>query len=197
MALWENLSKKVSGTKEKTIQHAKALTEVTRLTGTITEEKRKLEDLYAALGKQYAQLHREDCEEAFTELMTAIATSEQLIQNSQEQILAIKGVQCCANCGVELPKNAAFCACCGTPVPQPETPQVPTCSNCGAALSEHMRFCTSCGTPVAQSEPVSEPEAETEEPQEAEEPQPKVCPQCNEALAENAIFCANCGYKIG
>ena len=187
MALWNDLSKKVSGTKDKTVQQAKALAETTKLYTVIAEEKKKLEDNYQKLGLQYAQAHREDYEEAFAEVMAAILASEKLIQDSQAQIRDIKGVKCCEVCGTELAKDAAFCSGCGAVIPKPKAPAGKFCTGCGAALAEGSRFCTTCGTPV------TEPAAEPVEEEPAAEP---TCPACGAVLEAGMAFCTSCGNKI-
>lgn len=197
MALWNDLSKKVSGTKDKTVQQAKALAETTKLYTVIAEEKKKLEAAYQKLGMQYAQAHREDYEEAFAEAMAAILASEKLIQDSQAQIRDIKGVKCCEVCGTELARDAAFCSGCGAVIPKPQAPAGKFCTGCGAALADGSRFCTTCGTPV--TEPAEAPveeipeEAPVEEPAVAADP---TCPACGAALEAGMAFCTSCGNKI-
>lgn len=185
MALWDDLGRKAFDTKTKAVQQAKALSDITRLNAVISEEKKKIENYYYALGKSYAQLHKEDYEEALGEFMLGIADAERIIKESQEQIRDIKGVQTCEKCGAELVKDSAFCRSCGAPVPKPVVPVGPVCSGCGAPLSDGMRFCVSCGKPVEQK---------TEEP---EEVPAGVCPKCGVKLEEGAAFCVNCGTKIG
>lgn len=191
MALWNDLGRKVSSTKDKTVQQAKALTETTRLYGVIAEEKKKIENNYYKLGMQYAQLHHDDFDGDFADTMTAILESERIIQESQEQIRDIKGVKTCTNCGAELAKDSAFCSNCGAVVPKPKAPEGPVCHNCGAALSEEMRFCTSCGTPVEQK--INNTVILQEDPFQVQE---KRCPQCGTVLGEDSVFCTNCGYRV-
>lgn len=155
MALWNDLSRKVADTKDKTVQQAKVLGETQKLNALIAEEKKKIEACYRELGMQYAQLHHEDYEAAFSGVMGAILASEKLIRESQAKIRDIRGIRCCEKCGAELAKDAAFCSGCGTVVPKPVAPAGKFCSGCGAQLAEGMRFCTSCGTPVpVMEEPV-------------------------------------------
>ena len=179
MALWKDFSKKASDTKAKAVEQAKVLTESTRLHGVIAEEKKKLEELYATLGKTYMKVHRSDYEDTFAQLASAILRSEQVIQDSLEQIRIMKGVQCCEYCGTELPKNSAFCSVCGKPMPKPKLPEGPLCSNCGAPLIEGAKFCRSCGAPV----PTPKPDA----------PKKPVCSGCGEPLEEGMKFCGVCG----
>ena len=155
MALWNDLSRKVADTKDKTVQQAKVLGETQKLNAVIAEEKKKIEACYRELGMQYAQMHHEDYEAAFSGVMGAILASEKLIRESQAKIRDIRGIRCCEKCGAELAKDAAFCSGCGAVVPKPVAPAGKFCTGCGAQLAEGMRFCTSCGTPVpVMEEPV-------------------------------------------
>ena len=186
MARWNEFGKKAAGAKAG--QQSPVQIEIARLSGLISEEKKKIEESYSALGKQYVQLHRSDYGEEFAELMETVLNAEKKIQDYQEQILEVKGIRCCTNCGAELAKDAAFCSRCGTPVPKPKTPERPVCTNCGAVLSEGMRFCTTCGTPVTQTQ--------AEAASIPEEPQPRLCARCGVELDDDARFCVNCGTKV-
>ena len=155
MALWNDLSRKVADTKDKTVQQAKVLSETQKLNTLIAEEKKKIEACYRELGMQYAQLHHDDYEPALSGVMGTILAAEKLIQETQAKIRDIKGIRCCEKCGAELAKDAAFCSGCGAVVPKPAAPAGRFCTGCGAQLAEEMRFCTSCGTPApAKGEPV-------------------------------------------
>jgi len=148
MALWNDLSRRVADTKDKTVQQAKVLTETQKLNALIAEEKKKIEACYRELGMQYAQLHHDDYEGAFAGVMGTILAAEKTIQDSQAKIRDIKGIRCCEKCGAELTKDAAFCSGCGAVIPKPVVPAGRFCTGCGAPLAEGMRFCTACGTPA-------------------------------------------------
>lgn len=154
MALWNDLGRKVANTKDKTVQQAKVLSETQKLNALISEEKKKIEASYRALGMQYAQLHHDDYEAAFADVMGTILAAEKAIRDSQAKIRDIKGIRCCEKCGAELTKEAAFCSGCGAVVPKPVVPAGRFCIGCGAPLADGMRFCTACGTPAAAQEPV-------------------------------------------
>lgn len=183
MALWNDLSKKVSDTKDKTVQQAKVLMETNRLSNMIAEEKKKLDDRYRELGEQYAQAHPEDYEEDFGEVMAAILASEAVIRDIEAQIRDIKGLKCCEVCGTELPKDALSCSGCGAVIPKFGEAAAGKCTACGAAMAEGSCFCTTCGTPVTEEEAEESSEEETE----------RICPVCGELLEADMEVCPFCG----
>lgn len=196
MALWNDFSKKVADTKDKTVQQAKVLGETQKLNALIAEEKKKIEVSYRELGLQYAQLHHDDYEAALAGVMEAILTSEKLIQDTQRKIREIKGIRCCEKCGAELVRDAVFCCSCGAMVPKPVTPAGRTCTGCGGPLADGVRFCTACGTPVTKEEsaaPVSSVEDYYDDYPVSEVPR---CPQCNAVLEKGMEFCTGCGCRM-
>ena len=120
MAFWDNLGKKASEAADKVAQQAKVISETAKLNSSVSEEERKISANYSEIGKLYVSLHKDDCEEAFAELIAAITESEAKIAEYKEQIKVIKGVAVCEKCGAELPRGTAFCSACGAPMPKIE-----------------------------------------------------------------------------
>ncbi|MBQ8184236.1 MAG: zinc ribbon domain-containing protein [Lachnospiraceae bacterium] len=157
MAFWDDLSKKASETTAKAVQQAKDLSGTAKLNVQIAEEEKKLNGFYCQLGKLYAMAHPEDYEENFASVMSLIIESEQKIKECRTQIHDIKGVVRCEKCGADVPKGAAFCTVCGSPVAVPDlpttgqpeaaegAPEKQFCPGCGNVISKGARFCTSCG----------------------------------------------------
>lgn len=186
MKSWVNFGKNASGTAAKAVHQAKVMSEVAKINGLVADEKKKMDDVYFQLGQKYVELHHDDYEPEFEELMTALINAEQSINQYQTQIQTLKGVTICATCNAEIAKGSAFCNNCGTPVPCKQTESELVCSNCGKILSENVRFCTHCGTPVVKSEP--EVIVHVEEA--------PVCPNCGAELDSDSVFCAECGTKV-
>ena len=186
MKSWVNFGKNASGTAAKAVLQAKVLSEVAKINGLIADEKKKMDEVYFRLGQKYAEIHHDDHEPEFAELMVALLNAERNIDQYKSQIQTLKGVIFCANCNSEVPKGAAFCSVCGTPVPHIEEEAGRVCSNCGATLGENVRFCTSCGTRVEKPEPV-EVAPVVEIP---------TCANCGAELDSDSIFCAECGCKV-
>lgn len=149
MALWENIGKKASETTAKAVHQAKVLTETTKLNGMISEEEKKINNCYYQIGKLYVAMHRSDYEADFAGMIAAVSESEQKIKEFRSQILDIKGVLRCENCGAEVAKGMAFCSSCGFAMPKVETfdtSKYEKCPHCAAVIEKGMRFCTACGT---------------------------------------------------
>ena len=155
LALWSNLGKMASEATAKAVEQAKVLTEVTKLNSQIADEEKRINENYLRIGKLYIEIHADDYEEDFSEMLAAITESEKKIQTYKLQIQDVKGVVRCSKCGAEVAKNAAFCGACGEHMPPIDTVDVATktnCIKCGSEITEDMRFCACCGAAVASPE---------------------------------------------
>ena len=151
MAFFDKLSKTVTEASQKTMAKTMELADVARLNSMISDEERTISDLYAQIGKLYRTLHQNDYEANFAGMIKAIIESEDKIDQYHSQILDIKGVQRCGNCGAEVPKGAAFCSLCGVAIPKPQSKmpeETLTCGFCGADLEKGAHFCAACGHSV-------------------------------------------------
>lgn len=193
MAFLDTLGKKVTEVGQKTIQKTKDFSDTSRLSGLISDERKKIDNNYFRIGKLYAAMHRADCEEEFVGMLNGIVESEAKIAELQKQIQDIKGVQHCEKCGAEVPRGAGFCSVCGASMPRQEeslTADTVMCKNCGTAVEKGMRFCTVCGKPMEQAEMVgktAEGKMMTQE---------RVCPSCGAQITEESLFCTECGTRI-
>lgn len=148
MAFFENLGDQISAFGKRSYSKAKDLSESARLSAMVSEEERTVSDIYYQIGRLYASNHKADYEACFAELFARLAKSEDNIQYYKQQIMDLRGVQCCDRCGAEVPKGSQFCSACGAPV-KPFVPAGCTlCPKCGAAVKNGMNFCTSCGHPM-------------------------------------------------
>lgn len=192
MALWDSLGKKASETTAKAVQQAKILSETAKLNSLISDEEKRISNNYYQIGKLYAVIHQNDCEDDFKGMIAAIAESEQKIRDYRVQIQNIKGIVHCEKCGAEVAKGAAFCSSCGAEMPKNDNHIADNnekCSNCGAKVEKGMRFCTSCGKPMTVLEETNNVPMKTEEPK-------HVCPNCGVEIEDDVIFCSECGTKI-
>lgn len=173
MAFFDNIGRKVSEAGQKMIQKTGEMSDTSRLNMQISDEEKKINAACQQIGKLYAQLHRNDPEPAFQELVESVAKSEEIIRVCRGQIQRIKGVRSCPNCGAEVSAGSAFCAHCGNPMPAetpPASDDILVCAGCGTILEPGMRFCTNCGRPVVKSAPVP---AAPPTPAEAKPPMPE------------------------
>lgn len=195
----------------KTLQKTQEIAEITKLNSMISDEERRINQLYYQIGKQYAALHRNDCEDVFYTSVMAIAGAETKIAEYKARVQEIKGVQRCEKCGAEVPRGAAYCNACGAAMPrqpQADLGDYIKCTNCGTAIKKGMRFCTNCGTPVAAaSTPVAPPAATYAPVPKTPEFAPAQnapagaadsahCPACGAAVGAGMSFCIECGTPI-
>lgn len=193
MAFFDKISRAVTETGQKTLAKTRELADTSRLNSLISEEEKKITNLYYQIGKLYVSIHREDHEEEFLGMIKAIADAEAKINDCKRQIQNIKGVQRCEKCGAEVPRGVAFCSSCGTPMPKIETVDPDDyiiCGNCGAPVKKGMRFCTSCGKPMETISPILD--ESTNEPEIVD----RVCPNCGAQVDGDSTFCTECGTKL-
>ena len=188
MAFFDEIGKKISQTGQDVVQKTKDTAEVLRLNNAISDEEKRIQSLYTEIGKRYAELHAEDCEEALKEWVEGIKSANAAIAAHNEQIKRLKGIIPCPTCGADLPEGATFCTQCGTRIAPVTPPPAPAnagscCVNCGQALTPGAVFCTACGTKAAAPAPAPAPAG-------------KICPNCGNAVAPNMAFCTQCGTKV-
>ncbi|GGH12059.1 zinc ribbon domain-containing protein [Paenibacillus segetis] len=164
MAFFDKLGEKITSTSKDVAKKTKDLTEIAKINMQIGSEEDKLKSKYLEIGKLYYELFNEAPGEQFTNLCEEITASINQIDSSKRQILSIKGVKICTNCGAEVLQDAAFCGSCGVKVEEeiPEesltvidaeveiiVPQI-HCSHCDSVINADAAFCGSCGQKVEQ-----------------------------------------------
>lgn len=154
MEVFGALGKRADEARAKAMQRARDVSETTRLNGKIADEQKRVTDAYTRIGKLYVSLHETDGEDAFAEMRADIRDAEEKMKNYRRQLMGIRGVKQCENCGAESPKDAMYCSFCGTELPMYvevvfEKPGF-RCSGCGTELLPEMNFCTACGKPVGE-----------------------------------------------
>lgn len=139
MAFFDNLGKKASETTARAMQKAKEMSDTAKLNSMISGEETKINNTYYQIGKLYATMHINDCEEEFSDMIAALREADANIRSYRQQIQDIKGVIRCSQCGAELSLGAAFCSSCGNPIPkvQPvKTEDLIRCEGCGAMVKK-------------------------------------------------------------
>ena len=164
MAFFEELGKKISQVGYATVQKTKELADVSKINLSISEEERKLNDLYMQIGKKYVELHTYAPENEFAELLEQVCIGKEKIVNLKVEIEKIKGVICCENCGAEISEKSGFCSNCGAKIELKaevleeiiveEVTEKKLCANCQTELKPDALFCSECGTKVQQEDDV-------------------------------------------
>lgn len=85
---------------------AKEVTENVKVANRIFEEEKKIKEAFITIGKIYYQEHKDMPEEAYV-------AAFRVIEESQETIAELKGVDICSNCGAQVDKVSVFCDKCG------------------------------------------------------------------------------------
>lgn len=203
MGFFDDLGKKVTDVGQKTVQKTMDISETARINSQISQNERKIASLYSQIGKRYVDIHRNDCEEELKVMVESVTELEQKNFTYREQILEIKGVLRCENCGAEIQRGIAFCSSCGAPVRKTVREEkhnvCEKCSNCGALIEEGMRFCTECGYAVAVSETKTiqnQPDSIKSDDHVRAEETANVCSQCGAELIKDAVFCTECGHAV-
>lgn len=194
MTFFDKLSKTVTEASQKTIAKTKELADTSRLNSMISDEEKVITNQYFQIGKLYVSIHKDDFEDDFAGMISAIAESETKIKEYKKQIQDIRGIQRCEKCGAEVPNGAAFCSSCGATMPKIQaslSSDYIKCENCSAEVKKGMRFCTSCGKPMeVVTAAFVVPEANDDNTQEA------VCSNCGAKIEEGVAFCTECGTKL-
>ncbi|MDR1665011.1 MAG: zinc ribbon domain-containing protein [Clostridiales bacterium] len=135
------------------VKGTKEIAEVARQNSLISDEQRRIADLYAQIGKICFETTEADPESPIGKMFLEIKAANERIAGYQDAIRQIKGTKRCPNCGADVPLNVAFCGACGakveTPADEPVNPEPVSekrrCSACGAELEDGVMFCTACG----------------------------------------------------
>lgn len=187
MAFLDVLGKKITQTGQDVVQKTKDTAEVIKYNSMISDEERRINELYTQIGKTYVDLHADSFEVPFTEMINGIKDAQEKISEYREHIIQVKGVFACPNCGEELPLNVAFCSACGTKIEKQEAaaPNANTryCQSCGTPMQEGYVFCINCGAKYEETAEVPTVETPTGEQVAVEEPVVEE-PDVNETISE-------------
>ena len=184
MAFFDDIGKAFTNAGQGAFQKTKEMADIAKFSSMLTEEEKKLNNVYFQIGKAYVQAHPEDYEEAFSVYFQSCNDIKKNIEDIRARIQQLKNVAECPGCGAEISADAVFCSVCGYHMP-PKVVVIPEgmvkCATCGAAVKKEMRFCTTCGAPMADAQPVAPV---------------KNCAVCGVPLSDDSAFCINCGAPV-
>ena len=127
MDFFSKLGKKASQTYQVTKEKAVNLSEELKLKGKINDLKDKIEDEYKEIGKTvYNEVKdgKDVSKEEIIEICESISKYKDEIEKLQADILTLKNVVKCSNCGVELDLGDPFCYKCGAKQPEVEKVEI-------------------------------------------------------------------------
>lgn len=117
---FEELGKKLMRLGQDTKSGVQKVGESYQINSKIADEKKKLDQLYRAIGENIYQTHAQAPLEGLGEEFEAIRGTLENIADFNEQLNKVKGVACCIECGKEAVKGEKFCSSCGAKLPEVE-----------------------------------------------------------------------------
>lgn len=144
---FNDLGAKLTKAGQSVVQKANETGDTVKLNMRTSELNKANQALYAQLGEAYYAAHKDEPETALSAICAEITKNMDELAQIQTEILRIRQVKACPQCGAENPLAAKFCASCSAPLPEPAPPKPtgPVCPSCGAPVKEGAAFCTSCG----------------------------------------------------
>jgi Zn finger protein HypA/HybF involved in hydrogenase expression len=125
MAIFGNLGKKIGDAASAAAKNTKEMMEASKINSTINGVEGSIKTLYYELGEKfYKKLGASpDIDAEFMEISYKIKQHELELVDLRIKLLEAKNVWVCPKCEVEVEKEQAFCAKCGSK--QPEAPVAP------------------------------------------------------------------------
>lgn len=103
-------------------EKTKQVSSVAKLNAKIISSEHSVSDNYTILGKYYYDTYKDNPAEDVAETVNSITASLETIADMKSQILAIKGMVKCQDCGAECPFEDTYCGKCGAKLEKPEPP---------------------------------------------------------------------------
>lgn len=155
MAFFDDLTSRITKAGNTAVQKTQEAAEVARLNSQISNEEKRIHNLYTTLGTLYFQKYGTNPDSEFESTCKEIIQAQENISMLRNQILEVRSQVICPSCGSPVEKGTAFCSYCGSRI-VPATPQnnwneevvtIKQCS-CGATLTPNQKFCAKCGQKV-------------------------------------------------
>lgn len=117
---FEELGKKLVRLGQDTKSGVQKAGETYQINSKLADEKKKLDQLYRAIGEAVYAANAEKPLEGLEEEFEAVQAVMENIADFNEQLNTKKGIIFCSECGREASKGEKFCAACGTKLPEVE-----------------------------------------------------------------------------
>lgn len=197
----DKFADKVNSISNKVVEKTTNGTENIRLSNSIKDEERQINNDYIAIGKKYIELFGKSPAPEFAEFVNDIKKREVLISEYRNKIKQNKGKVNCQNCGAEIDTTAAFCDKCGAKNPVAE--QIAREKAEAEAKAAAEAAAKAQAQAQAQAQAAAAQAAATQEQVNAvmnnpSAPQPLNNTENNNAEnnSTNKVFCKNCGNEI-
>ena len=127
MDFFDKLSKKASETYKLTKEKTSQISGELKLRNKMNNSKDRIDELYSEIGKIVYEAHKKNEELSKDDIRPKceeIAREEEEIEKAEIEILALKKIKKCVNCGAELDEKDEFCSKCGKEQPKVEEIQI-------------------------------------------------------------------------
>ncbi len=101
-------------------EKTKQVGNVAKLNARIISAERSISENYSTIGKYYYDAYKNNPDEEIAETVNAVTASIETIAQLKSELLAIKGLVKCKNCGNDCPFEDSFCGKCGAALEKPE-----------------------------------------------------------------------------
>lgn len=115
MAFLDKLSETLVSAGKDVGQKAKDLSGTAKLTLDIKSKEDYVQKMYAEIGRQYYEGHKDDAEAVY-EQMEQITEALNVIADMKKELLELKGAKTCPRCGEEVKSADAYCKSCGAKI---------------------------------------------------------------------------------
>ena len=115
MSFWDDLQKTLSEATDFTVQKTTELSDLAKLKYNIHSSEKKLERVYAELGKIYFDIRKNGADHE-SEAATLVMQADKLIvdiANMKAESAKLKKTSVCPECSAEISKECTFCPVCG------------------------------------------------------------------------------------
>ncbi|MBR3152949.1 MAG: zinc ribbon domain-containing protein [Clostridia bacterium] len=170
MGFFDDLSKKMSDTKNNIVATTGKIEKESKLKREISANKQTIEKTYTEIGKKVYETKGNNSE--ITDFISEkIEFIDSLLKKNEEnnvEILKLNNKKICSNCSAEIAADVSFCPTCGKEqVKEPEVEVLPTgkvrCSGCNEIIEVTDTFCPLCGAEQKKEETTVEVKEEVKE----------------------------------
>lgn len=164
MAVFDGIAKKLSRASQDAVKNTKDLTDIAKYNTLIVEEQRILGETYSKIGMKFHERFPDTKEVEFTEFCAIVNQCLENMEKYSAEVIRLKGLKTCTNCGNRIGKDMMFCGNCGLKVEfepvagledpvaeeQPVEASAPAqfCAGCGTKVESDAKFCRGCGNKI-------------------------------------------------
>lgn len=210
-SFFDKFADKVNDLGNKVAQKTSTSTENIRLSSSIKDEERQINDLYITIGKKYRELFGANPAPEFAEFIADIEKREVLVNEYRKKIQQNKGKTNCESCGNEIEAAAPFCAKCGAKNPMAEEiarakAEAEAKAKAEAEAKAEAAAKAASEAAAAQAQATAAVNAQTAKTAaetsavtvvNEESPEKTIfCKNCGNAIANGNVFCTNCGTRV-